>query len=114
MTLETIMQAVTNNLGLLLFIAVLGEAITEALKALIPVKFQGQSTYFLSMAVGIALVFIFKLNLFGLVGNAMTASMFIVGILVGRGSNYVNGFLKRIGVIQGSIPAGMFGGNVKR
>lgn len=114
MSIELIMQNVEANLALLLFVAILGEALTEWFKQILPVEFKDKSTYLLSMAVGIALVFMFKVNLFGFeTGWGLYASYIIIGILVGRGSNYVNGFLKRIGIIQSGAIASIFGKNAR-
>ncbi|MGG1263871.1 hypothetical protein [Brevibacillus laterosporus] len=81
-------------------VAFLTEALTEILKNVFPSTIKDKVTYGTSIAVGIALAYAFSLNVFGLTGLAAHASIIAAGMLASRGANYVNGFLKELGILK--------------
>jgi hypothetical protein len=85
-------------MGLWLLVAGLTEAITEIVKNMFPVK--DKVTYGISIGVGVILAIAFGLNPFGLTGMAAYTSMVAAGILASRGSNYLNGLLKKLGIVK--------------
>lgn len=98
-TLTSVLAAVAATVAIWLFVAGLTEALTELVKNLIPIGIKDKATYAVSMVIGIALAIAFGLNPFGLVGAGAYVSMVAAGILASRGSNYLNGLLKKIGII---------------
>ncbi|MEK3838181.1 MULTISPECIES: hypothetical protein [unclassified Paenibacillus] len=88
-----------NVITLMAVVAFLSEALTEILKQAIPIR--DKQTYLLSIVVGVALAFTFKTDLFNLTGPGHYASIILCGVLASRGSNYINGLLKQIGIITG-------------
>jgi hypothetical protein len=83
-----------------LLVAFLTEGVTEILKALFPDKIKDRATFFTSVGVGIILAFAFGINPFGLTGFGAYVTTVAAGILASRGANYLNGFLKKVGVIK--------------
>lgn len=83
-----------------LLVGFLTESVTEILKAIFPDKIKDRATFFTSVGVGIVLAFAFGLNPFGLTGFGAYATTIAAGVLASRGANYLNGFLKKIGVIK--------------
>jgi len=98
MTFAAIAAAVFGAVAMWLFVAGLTEALTEFVKNLFP-KLKDRGTYGVSILIGIALAFVFGLNPFGLVGIGAYASTVIAGILASRGANYLNGLLKKFGIV---------------
>lgn len=97
-TLSTVLATAVAAVGLWLLVAGLTEAITEVIKAILPVK--DKLTYAVSIVVGVGLAIAFGLNPFGLTGIAAYASMVAAGILASRGANYLNGWLKKFGITK--------------
>lgn len=83
-----------------LLVAMLTEGVTEILKAIFPNAIRDKATFATSIVIGIVLAFAFSLNPFSLTGYAAHVSTVAAGILASRGANYLNGFLKKIGVIK--------------
>lgn len=98
--MEVSAESVISAIGLWLLVAGLTEAVTEVLKSLFSEKLQGRATYATSILVGITLAFAFGLNPFALAGPAGIVSTVAAGILSSRGANYLNGLLKKLGIVQ--------------
>ena len=95
-------ETVISSATILLIIAVLTESVTEVLKQVTPKGvIRDRVTYFVSIVVGVALAFAFDLNVFGLDGIGQHITTVAVGLIVSRGANYVNGFMKSIGALRG-------------
>ncbi|MGN7765374.1 hypothetical protein [Paenibacillus sp. 22594] len=88
-----------NVITLMALVAFLSEALTEILKQAFPI--QDKQTYLLSIVIGVILAFVFEVDLFNLTGPGHYVSIVLCGILASRGSNYINGLLKHIGIITG-------------
>lgn len=88
-----------NIFAVMALVAFLSEALTEILKQAFPIR--DKMTYLLSIVVGVILAFVFDADLFNLTGPGHYVSILLCGILASRGSNYINGLLKQIGIITG-------------
>ncbi|WP_018884241.1 hypothetical protein [Paenibacillus massiliensis] len=93
-------ESMISAIGLWLLVAGLTEAVTEVLKSLFSERLQGRATYATSILAGITLAFAFELNPFGLTGPAGIVSTVAAGILSSRGANYLNGLLKKLGIVK--------------
>lgn len=95
-------DAIFQSAVALFVVAILTEAITEILKAVITVeKFRDKVTYFVSIVIGILLAIVLDVNLFGLEDTlGQYVGMVCAGILASRGANYINGFLKKFEIVK--------------
>jgi 1,4-dihydroxy-2-naphthoate octaprenyltransferase len=94
-------EVIFAHVGLLLLIALLTESLTEVIKNIVPNHIiKDKLTYTVSIVVGIVLSYAFGLNLFGLTGFGEHVSKVAAGLIASRGANYVNGFMKKIGVLK--------------
>lgn len=93
-------EMILAQVGTLLLIAVLSESLTEIIKNMFSSVVQDKVTYFVSIAVGIVLAYAFGLNLFGLTGAWQHVSTVSAGLIASRGANYVNGFMKKLGILK--------------
>ncbi|QNR70401.1 hypothetical protein IAQ67_29040 (plasmid) [Paenibacillus peoriae] len=99
-TFAAIAASVMGAVAMWLFVAGLTEALTELVKNLLPNLVKDKVTYVASIVIGVALAFVFGLNPFGLAGIGAYASTVIAGVLASRGANYLNGLLKKLGILQ--------------
>ncbi|MGG0757117.1 hypothetical protein [Brevibacillus laterosporus] len=95
-------EIILEKAQLLILLSFLTESLTEILKGLFSQWIQDQMTYFLSILVGIILCYAFEMNLFGMQNMWQHVSIVSAGLIVSRGANYVNIFVKSIGVLQKS------------
>lgn len=87
--------------GMLIFLAILVEAITEVIKNLFPQTVKDRITYALSILVGVGLAYGMRIDLFGLAGSSgFWVSVMVAGIIASRGANYVSGIMKKIGMLK--------------
>lgn len=86
-----------------LLVAFLTETLTEILKNMVPNgAVKDKATYGLSIMLGIVLAYAFALNPFALAGVASHVSTVAAGLIASRGANFVNGFMKKAGIIKSS------------
>ncbi|MFF2889479.1 hypothetical protein [Paenibacillus sp. NPDC057967] len=97
-TLTTVLTTAVAAVGIWILVAGMTEAITEVLKAVFPIK--DKATYGVSVVIGVILAIAFGLNPFGLTGVAAYVSMVAAGIMASRGANYLNGLLKKLGIVN--------------
>lgn len=97
--LNQVLTNMASMTGLWILVAALTEALTEIVKNVLPDVVKDKVTYGTSIVIGIVLAIAFNLNPFGLNDYAAYVSMIAAGILASRGANYLNGLLKRIGVL---------------
>lgn len=83
-----------------ILVAFLTEGVTEIIKVMFPEQIRDNAAYATSIAVGIALAFAFHLQLVDLSGFSSYVATAAAGILASRGANYLNGFLKKVGIIK--------------
>ena len=97
-------EVILQSAMALIVVAILTEALTEVLKAVIAVEgFRDKVTYFVSIAVGILLAIVLKINLFGLDDTfGQYVGMVCAGILASRGANYISGLLKKFDIVKPS------------
>ncbi|ALA07187.1 hypothetical protein SECTIM467_57 [Brevibacillus phage SecTim467] len=88
-------------IAMFILVAFLTETLTEILKNMIPNDtIQDKGTYVLSIVIGVILAYAFALNPFALVGAAKHVSIVSAGLIASRGANFVNGFMKQVGIIK--------------
>lgn len=75
----------------LTLLAVLCEAVTEAIKDLLPVEPKPQAKRAISLAIGVTLAAVLQISLFaGANGALYVAGIILAGLLCSRGSNYIH------------------------
>lgn len=93
-------ELILEKAQLLILLSFLTESLTEIVKGLFSKWIQDQMTYFISIIVGIVLCYSFEMNLFDMQHIWQHVSIVSAGLIVSRGANYVNIFVKSIGVLQ--------------
>lgn len=84
-----------------MFVAVLTESLTEVVKNAMPNGVvRDRVTYAVSIVIGVVLSFSFDLNIFGLEGFGGYVAIVSAGLIASRGANFVNGFVKKVGIIK--------------
>ena len=97
------MTMALTTIAPLLLLAVLTEAITEQIKALLPDP-APRTKQLISMAVGIALATVLQVSLFvETAGLVHAAGIILAGLLCSRGSNYVHDLYGMIAAAKDSI-----------
>ncbi|CCF16592.1 putative uncharacterized protein [Brevibacillus laterosporus GI-9] len=93
-------ELILEKAQLLILLSFLTESLTEIVKGLFSKWIQDQMTYFISILVGIVLCYSFEMNLFDMQHIWQHVSIVSAGLIVSRGANYVNIFVKSISVLQ--------------
>ncbi|TPG67913.1 hypothetical protein EEL32_17240 [Brevibacillus laterosporus] len=93
-------EIIIEKAQLLILLAFLTESLTEILKGLFSQWIRDRMTYFLSIFVGIILCYAFEMNLFGMQHIWQHVSIISAGLIVSRGANYVNSFIKSLRILQ--------------
>lgn len=92
----------------LTLLAVLCEAVTEAVKDLLPAEPKQQAKRAISLVVGVALAAVLQISLFAGATDALyVAGVVLAGLLCSRGSNYIHdlfGMFSKIGDSVGQNP----------
>ena len=88
----------------LTLLAVLCEAVTEAVKDLLPAEPKPQAKRAISLAIGVTLAAVLRISLFaGATGAPYVAGVILAGLLCSRGSNYIHDLFDMFSKIGDSV-----------